>query len=201
MRNPGAKGLTRQVDELKQRFNGIDPEEVRRIVEEQRKLEEEQQLKAGEYRKVLETRLKAVKPDPGKQLEEVSRERDSLNVRLASIQIDQAVVTEATKRGLRASALPDITARARNTFRLVTGVLQAFEGDGQTVRMGKDGLTPLTLAEWIDLQVSEAPHLFESNAGGGTANNPSGWSWPTVREESLETRYLEPHGAKAADEE
>jgi hypothetical protein len=42
---------------------------------------------------------------------------------LASIQIDQAVVTEATKRGLRPTALPDITARARHTFRLVNGVL------------------------------------------------------------------------------
>jgi len=104
----------------------------------------------------------------------VAAERDALNARLTAIQIDQAVVTEATKRGLRASAIPDITSRARNTFRLVNGVPQAFEADGQTARMGKDGMTPLSLAEWIDLQVSDAPHLFESNAGGGAAGNGSG---------------------------
>ncbi len=56
----------------------------------------------------------------------------------------------------------------------MNGVPQAFEADGQTARVGKDGMTPLSLAEWIDLQVSEAPHLFESNAGGGAAGNGSG---------------------------
>jgi hypothetical protein len=159
--------LTNELKDLRQRFDGIDPDEVR-------KLEEAQQLKAGEVEKVLESRVKAVKAELEKQLSGVTLERDSLNARLTSIQIDQAVVTEATKRGLRASALPDITARARNTFRLVNGVPQALEADGQTARVGKDGVTPLTLAEWIDTQVSEAPHLFESNAGGGAASNGSG---------------------------
>jgi hypothetical protein len=44
----------------------------------------------------------------------------------------------------------------------------------QTVRAGKDGVTPMTLAEWVDMQVSDAPHLFEPNAGGGAAGNASG---------------------------
>jgi hypothetical protein len=56
----------------------------------------------------------------------------------------------------------------------VNGVPQAFEADGQTARMGKDGVTPMTLAEWIDALVSDAPHLFESNAGGGAVGNGSG---------------------------
>jgi len=57
---------------------------------------------------------------------------------------------------------------------LVNGVPNAFEADGKSVRYGKDGLTPMTLEEWVDVQVSEAPHLFESNAGGGAAGNGSG---------------------------
>jgi hypothetical protein len=32
----------------------------------------------------------------------------------------------------------------------------------------------MTLEEWVDTQVTEAPHLFESNAGGGAAGNGSG---------------------------
>ena len=54
----------------------------------------------------------------------------------------------------------------------VNGVPQAFEADGQTARMGKDG--PMTLAEWVDALVSDAPHLFEANAGGGAAGSGSG---------------------------
>ena len=166
--------LLKERDELKTRFEGIDPDEVRKLTQEKKALEEQQRLKAGEFDKVLEGRLKTAKAEWEKQLATVTSERDALNARLVTIQIDQAVVTEATKRGLRSTAIPDITSRARSTFRLVNGVPQAFEADGQTARVGKDGMTPMNLAEWIDTQVSDAPHLFESNAGGGAAGNGSG---------------------------
>ncbi len=71
------------------------------------------------------------------------------------------------------STITDITARARNVFKLVNGGPRAFEADGQSVRYGKDGVTPMTLEEWVDTQVAEAPHLFESNAGSGAAGNGS----------------------------
>ena len=153
------------------RFEGIDPDAVRQLAEEKRKLEEAAQIKAGEVDKVLAARLKA---ELDKVHAPVVAERDALHGRLTAIQIDQAVVSEATKRGLRATAIPDITSRARMTFKLVNGVPQAFEADGQTARMGKDAVSPMTLAEWVDALVSDAPHLFEANAGGGAAGSGSG---------------------------
>ena len=87
------------------------------------------------------------------------------------IQIDQAVVNEATKLGLKRSATPDITARARTSLRLVNGVPQVIGEDGQTARLGKDGLSPMGIAEWLDIQVSEAPHLFDGNTGGGAVGS------------------------------
>ncbi|MDB6056235.1 MAG: hypothetical protein JWO95_79 [Verrucomicrobiales bacterium] len=168
--------LVQQLDEQTKRFHGIDPDEVHRLAEEKRKLEEQQQLKAGEVEKVIETRVKAAKTDFEKQLGAITSERDALNGRLVTIQIDQGVVAAATKRGLRPTAIPDITARARNIFKLVNGVPTAFEADGQTVRVGKDGVKPMAIEEWLEAQLSEAPHLFESNAGGGAASNSSGGS-------------------------
>ena len=166
--------LLKERDDLKKRFEGIDPDEVRKLADEKRRLEEAAQLKAGEVEKVLEARVKSLKGDFDKQLSAVNSDREALTARLMAIQIDQGVVGVATKRGLRPTALPDITARARGVFRLVNGVPQAFEADGQTVRPGKDGVAPMTLDEWVDAQVSEAPHLFESNAGGGAAGTGSG---------------------------
>jgi hypothetical protein len=153
------------------KFEGIDPDAVRQLADDKRKLEEAAQLKAGEVDKVVAARLKA---ELDKIHAPVVAERDALHGRLAAIQIDQAVVNEATKRGLRPTALTDITARARQTFKLVNGVPQAFEADGQTARTGKDGVSPITLAEWVDALVSDAPHLFEANAGGGAAGSGSG---------------------------
>ena len=156
------------------KFEGIDPDAVHQLAEDKRKLEEAQQLKAGEVDKVIEARLKTARAEWDKTHGVVVAERDALTGRLTAIQIDQAVVTEATKRGLRPTALTDITSRARTNFKLVNGVPQAFEADGQTARMGKDGVSPMTLAEWVDALVSDAPHLFEANAGSGAAGSGPG---------------------------
>jgi len=94
----------------------IDPDEVRKLAEEKRKLEEAQQLKAGEVEKVVEARVRSVKGELDKNLAGVTAERDALSARLTAIQIDQAVVSEATKRGLRATAIPDITSRRETLF-------------------------------------------------------------------------------------
>jgi hypothetical protein len=166
--------LSNQLAEQKKRFEGIDPDEVKKLAEEKRKLEESQQLKGGEVDKVVEGRLKTAKAEWDKQFNAVTAERDALNSRLTAIQIDQGVITVATKKGLRPTAIPDITARARVVFRLLDGAPRAYEADGQTVRVGKDGITPMTLDEWVDQQVADAPHLFESNAGSGAAGNGSG---------------------------
>jgi uncharacterized protein YqfA (UPF0365 family) len=163
------------------RFEGIDPDDVRslrtatmKMQEEKLKLEEAAQLKAGEVDKVIDARIKAARAEWDKTHGVVVAERDVLTGRLTAIQIDQAVVNEATKRGLRPTAITDITARARQTFKLVNGVPQAFEADGQIARTGKDGVSPMTLAEWVDALVSDAPHLFEANAGSGAAGSGSG---------------------------
>jgi hypothetical protein len=154
---------------------------VRQLTDDKRKLEEAAQLKAGEVDKVIDARIKAARAEWDKTHGVVTAERDALHGRLTAIQIDQAVVTEATKRGLRPTAITDITARARQTFKLVNGVPQAFDGDGQTARLGKDGTSPMTLAEWVDALVSDAPHLFEANAGSGAAGSGGGAAGASAR--------------------
>ena len=174
MRNHNIE-LRKQLEERDARFAGIDPDEVRKLAAEKERLELiAQGHKPEEIEKLVTDRLKGLKADWDKQFSVVTAERDSLNTRLTSIQIDQGVITVATKRGLRPTALQDITARARSVFRLVNGLPQAFEADGKTVRYGRDGITPMTLEEWVDAQVADAPHLFESNAGGGAASNGAG---------------------------
>ena len=74
---------------------------------------------------------------------------------------------------MRPTALEDVTARARKIFALVDGVSRAIEADGQTARVGRDGLTPLSVAEWVEMLVSEAPHLFEGSAGSGAVGHGS----------------------------
>ena len=106
--------LTKELDEHQQRFQGIDPDAARKLETEKRQLEEAQQLKAGEFEKVLETRLQAAKADFKSSSRPSASERDSLTDQLAKIQIDQAVLTAATERGLHRSAVPDLLGRAHS---------------------------------------------------------------------------------------
>ena len=171
--------LGKQVEDFKKRFDGIDPDEVRRMTEENRSLRTA--TLSDDAKREMEAQVNAAKTGFDRQLAAVASERDALNARLMAIQIDQGVVAAATKRGLRATAMTDITARARSVFKLVNGVPMALDADGKTVRPGKDGVAGMTLEEWVDGQVAEAPHLFESNAGGGAAGSSSGGAGNGVR--------------------
>ena len=85
--------LLKERDELKKRFEWIDPDEVRTLADENRRVEEAGQLKAGEVEKAFESRVKVLKSDFDKQIIAVMSERDTLNARLAAIQIDQGVIS------------------------------------------------------------------------------------------------------------
>ena len=166
--------LAGEVEALRRRFDGIDPDQVRKLGEEKHRLEEEKALKAGEVEKVFEGRMKALRTETERQVGALSAERDALNSRLAVMQIDQGALAAATRRGLRPTAAADVVARARGACRLVNGLAVVMAADGQTARVGKDGTAPMNLDEWVDSLTAEAPHLFESNAGSGAAGNGSG---------------------------
>ncbi len=160
--------LLKQVDDLKRKYDGIDSDTARQLEQAKRDLEEKVALKAGEVDKVVASRVQSIKGD----LERTAAERDALNARLSDIQINQGVIVAASKRGLRSTAIADVTLRAQRVFKLVNGVPQAQDGD--RIRYGKDGVTPITLDEWVESLVTEAPHLFEPSAGGGATGNSSG---------------------------
>lgn len=162
--------LTRQLDEQKRRFEGIDPDAVREAMEAKRKLDEGELLKKGDLESVLQSRLSPFE----KRAKEAEAAAAAANSRLVELQINQGAVAAASKRGLVPSAIADLTARARNAFRLVNGAPVAVEADGQTPRVGKDGVTPMTFDEWADSLTAEAPHLFNKNSGSGAAGSGSG---------------------------
>ncbi len=167
-------GLKKQLDDLAKRYEGIDPDSVKTLLAEKAKLEDEKLLKEGELEKLVEKRIKAALSEPEKRAMAADQRAAMLEARLVETEISRSVVEATTKLGLRATAVVDITARAQKTFKIVDGAAKAFEADGKTPACGKDGVTPLTFDEWAARQVVEAPHLFESSAGGGAVGNGFG---------------------------
>jgi hypothetical protein len=165
--------LKKQLDELLKKYEGLDPDEARKLLEQKQKLEEGQLLKEGDVEKIVLARVKTAIEPIEKRAQAAEQSAAKVSERLADIEINRAAIVAATKMGLRPSAIPDLTLRARTVFRMVDGKSTAFDADGKTPLYGADGLTPLTLDEWVGKLVVEAPHLFEPNAGGGaTGSNP-----------------------------
>ena len=166
--------LKNQLAELTTKFDGIDPESVKTLLAEKAKLEEEKLIKDGEVEKLVENRTKKILGDMEKRLQGAEQQASSLSAQLVEREIERNVVEAASKIGLRASAIPDIKLRARTVFKISGGRISAVESDGQTPVFGRDGVTPLSFDEWVARQVVEAPHLFESSAGGGAVGHGSG---------------------------
>jgi hypothetical protein len=57
--------------------------------------------------------------------------------------------------------------RARQVFKVVDGELRPVGKDGKSAVTGADGVSPISFEEWVNRQMSEAPHLFEPSVGGG----------------------------------
>ena len=154
--------LLKQLEDQKKRFEGIDPDAVREAIEAKRKLDEGELLKKGDLDALLQPRLAPV----------LKRATDA-EARLSELLINQGAIVAATKRGLRPTAIPDLTLRARSAFKVINGNAVAVAADG-TPKAGKDGVAPLSFDEWAENLVVDAPHLFETNAGGGAAGSGSG---------------------------
>ena len=166
--------LKTQLAELAAKYEGIDPESVKTLLAEKAQLEEQKLIKDGEVEKLVENRTKKILGDMEKRLLGAEQQASTLSAQLLEKEIERHVVEAGTKLGLRASAIPDLKGRARNIFKISGGTIIAVETDGQTPVFGRDGVTHLTFDEWVARQVVEAPHLFESSAGGGAVGHGSG---------------------------
>lgn len=170
--------LISEVDTLKRRYEGIEDVDKAKallaVAGEMETADAANLLKKGGVEKLLDARTAQMKADYEKRLAVESTRALTLLGRLEQVEIDNAAVEAGTKKGLRATAVLDIKARARQVFKLIEGKVVAVEADGKTVRYGKDATTPLTISEWVDQQVSDAPHLFESSSGGGAGGSGSG---------------------------
>lgn len=163
--------LVKERDAFKAKLEGVDIEALKQAAIERDTLK--QQLadgKGGDVDKVINARLKPVLD----QFEALKRDKEVSESQLRTRTINESALSAATKRGLRPSAHDDLLARASRNLKLDSGAVRVIDAGGQVRYSKSDGVTPMTLDEWTEEQFSLAPHLFESNAGGGAAGSGSG---------------------------
>jgi hypothetical protein len=154
--------LTRQLES----FSGVDLEEYKKARETQKALEEKKLLDAGEVDKVVEQRVTAMKTDLEGKLKEKDQKLVAANRQLDVLIIDNSVREHATKLGVAASAVDDVLLRARTVYQVEDGRAIPKDRNGAVI-FGKDGSSPLPIADWIGGLKDVAPHLFQPSKGSG----------------------------------
>ena len=155
-------------------FGDLTPDEAKELAAKAEDIRAHKAKKPEEIEALVSERTKSIATAHAKEKETLKAERDKYYNELCEHRISSAVVEEANKVGLRASATLDITSRSRQVFTLKDGVVVALDKDGNT-RVGEDGYTPLSISTWVAGLTKEAPHLFDPSAGaGGTGTRPGG---------------------------
>ena len=92
----------------------------------------------------------------------------------------EALSVTASSEGFQKSANPDVLHRSSSLFNHLneeTGLHEIRDKDG-VVKLGKDGVSPYTMTEWLEAQKEVNSHWWEgskgSNAPGSTGGGPSG---------------------------
>jgi hypothetical protein len=174
-------GVSKPADALAKlaKIKDVDPDLYEKLKKEHADAEEKNLKTRQDFEDHAKRQREAMLADHQKALNERDEKAKALAIRLEKVLIDEAVATEAIKKGVRPTAIPDVQARARRVYRLDGDEIKAFDGENE--KFGKDGGV-LKIGDWMEGLTKDAPHLFgetsgsDSSSGGGgefsDANNP-----------------------------
>ncbi|MCA7945575.1 hypothetical protein [Burkholderia vietnamiensis] len=164
-----SKAALKRVSEFETRFAGIDPDQVRAILDRVANDEEAKLIAEGKIDQVIEKRTERLRADADKRVSEANdaakAAADRAN-RFSQRVLDDQIRAAASKAGIHAHAVDDALFRGRHMFSLdENGHAVQLGDDGQPV-LGKDGKTPFSPAEWLDSMKESAPHWFPAGSSG-----------------------------------
>jgi len=152
-----AAGYRRQLRELEKKYEGIDPDATRALMEEHAANEQERQKRAGEFDKLLEKERTKHKTE----MEAIVGERDQYKGLYESSVIDTAILS-ASGEAIDPS---EVTMHMRHQYNMsvVEGKVAITNKDGTSVGMD--------VAAAVAKLLGDRPHLQKAKGGGGGSNN------------------------------
>ncbi|EMK1731260.1 hypothetical protein V8N76_004566 [Salmonella enterica] len=202
-KNTELLGTIRQQKDQLSRFDGIDPDAVRSILQRFSDDEEARLIADGKIDEVLNKRTERLRADVDKQIKaanDKAEKAESFANRFRGRVLGDAIRAAALKAGALPEATEDIILRSKGTFSLNDdGEAVAVDANGEAV-FGKDGKTPLTPMEWAESLKESAPHLFPRAEGTGAGGHKPTGSGALKRSEmsaAEKATYIRANGQQA----
>jgi hypothetical protein len=159
--------LMKDMETLSAKFDGIDLDGYQDMVKQQQSMKDKKLLDAGKIDELLEERTKSMRELHNKELEKVQGTNKTLNTQLETLVIDNAVRDSAAKSGVVDTGIDDVLLRSQSVFSLKDGKAVPHDRDGNVI-YGEGNSEPMSVQEWVKVQMEVAPHLFKSSQGGGS---------------------------------
>lgn len=165
-------GKVKEYGEKFKKYEGIDPDAVRSILQRFSDDEEAKLIASGKIDEVLTKRTERMKAGYEKETLAERQKREAAEARAEKFQrrvLENGVIRAASEAGLHQHAIEDALLHAAQAFHLDDeGNPVAAEG-----LYGKDG-QPLTLKEWFAEMKERKPHWWPASANGGGASQGGG---------------------------
>lgn len=183
-----------------------EQEEFARLVEQEESIRDKKLIDSGKIDELLNNRTEKMRADYEARIKSLEKSNDELKTssgamgkKLSSVVIESEISRLLSDQGIAPvkGAMADIYARAGQVWKAnEEGVLQAVNANGDVV-YGTEG-KELTLQEWGQSLVKDAPYLFQANTGsggsGGTKTPGSGGDGQ-IRiprtDESMKSKHIE----------
>src|SRR5262245_32485082 len=155
--------LQTQLDKLK----GIDPEEHRKLKARIDELEKGGVKDSGDVEARIRKSIAEANAPLVEKIADLEKKKKESDEKLAFRDLEQKITAVGLKIGIDEKAMPDFLNRGHEVFG-IDGV--ARSGD-KPLYSKKDVSQPLTIEEWAQGLVTEAPHLFKQTKGGGATGS------------------------------
>lgn len=163
--------------EVKEKYSGIDLEAYNEMLAKQKALKEKKLIEAGKHEELLKMREDELRNEfssiMSKQNEALSSTEaayqsklQGLEGKLSKLLIDNQLTALAAQYGVLPTAIDDVLARGKGSWRIEEGQPVAYDGQGNRM-YSSDGTTPLDMNTWMESLSTNAPHLFEASSGSG----------------------------------
>jgi hypothetical protein len=183
----------KQLVEFKTKFEGVDPEDYRKLQDRVRGLDDSEVYDKQGIEVLIARRTESMKNDHERQLATLKRENDHLKTTSADLdrrwrqdRIKTALLDAVTKNGVYEKAVDDAVQRGLAVFTDLDERGNVIAKNGDDTIYGKDGVNALNPSEWITtLKASgQAPHLWPPSSGGGApashSGNGAGIDWQSI---------------------
>lgn len=149
------------------------PEEIIEALEDRRQRLEKKLIDANDFEGLFKARMDPIVKAKDAEIaalqraiQEEQQRTGTLTSSLHTVVVENGITQAAQKVGVRPTAVRDVLSRARDVWKVDDGKPTPYGPDGN-VLYGKNG-TPVSMDEWVASLATEASHLFEASAGGGS---------------------------------